>query len=55
MMADQTESMKDLVNRTVTSALSNQKEFELKEKRLGAADQEFARNAQQMKQMEDKL
>jgi len=54
-MADQTENMKDLVNRTVSSALSNQKEFEINEKRLGAADQEFARNAQQIKHMEDKL
>ena len=55
MMANQTESMKDLVNQTVNEALSNRKNKDSDERRLGATKEELAANARQVKQFEDRI
>ena len=55
MMASQTETMKDLVNRTVNDALTRQKNFDSHEQRLGATDAQLEANQREMREWQQKV
>ena len=54
-MASQTETMKDLVNRTVGEALGKRTNVDKDEQRLGASEAELAMKAREIKEFEEKL
>ena len=55
MMASQTETMKDLVNRTVSDALGKKSNIDRDEHRLGASEAELVMKAREIKELEEKL